>query len=641
MTIDGSYAYSTHDAAAKRSPLYKDAIVKVSNDMQRAMETYDNLFVYLSRRTPMIKRRSTLEKQLAQLTLKHYERKAFSLASPRKSEVESDLRKEADNKFFSVWGENSSKKNTFISDTLEEEFQERMSNWEELKKYHESIQNCIETQTNIQYQKEYDKQKQLIEDELYGDEVFVSKRLNDIASSLNNKIPFDLDLDVDYNKEEGLINAVASLPAYYNVLDYLLLKKAIPLANGKISIKDKLKRELDNDKCNALLGVSYFIVGYLFSLSYNIEKIRFSLVSGEDAYYWIEFSRQSFASITFSSLYPLQDFFSHPNVINYKKSTIEYINDVDFRQRIADALKASAILTNNPNLIVLSLSDAEKICAIIESSDDLKQAIKEAKDNKSTIVIADKRYRNVLNEIHGIDPQSSKIEITHSPNTIYDGRELNDSTSRHIETSYHSSTVKSDSSLVLYDIASGFMRDFYSFMDLLSKNSGVNRHADNLKDVHIHWTSKGFTGDADTSTYRGKLFFCATMDLYRILKEIYRDLRNYQPYCYPFALLVFKIYSGKEVSYSMLNKYESVYHSFCDMLKPMDGAIPVLPHVLMIAEILHDYTIDRSWYDKYLCLIARFIEIAKNSTEANSVYKRNIDSFVNDLHRKGVNVIVQ
>lgn len=399
MTIDGSYAYSVHDAAAKRSPLYKDSIVKVSNEMQRAMEAYDNLFVYLSRRTPRIKRRSTLEKQLAQLTLEHYEREAFTLAPPRKSEVESDLRKEAENKFFSVWGWNSSKKNVFISDTLEEEFQERMSNWEELKKYHESIQNCIETQTNIQYQEKFDKQKQLIEDELYGDEVFVSRRLNDVASSLNNKIPFDIDLDVDYNKREGLVNATASLPAYYNILDYLLDKKAFPLTTGKISIKDKLKRGLDNDKCNALLGISYFIAGNLFSLAFNIEKVRFSLVSGDEAYYWVEYNRQSFASITFSSLYPLQDFFSHPNVIDYTKSSIELIHESDFRQRINDAIKVSNLLSQNPDLIVLSVSEAEKIIKNLDGTDDLKQAVKEAKSNHSSVVIANKRYKNVLSEI--------------------------------------------------------------------------------------------------------------------------------------------------------------------------------------------------------------------------------------------------
>lgn len=399
MMIDGSYAYSIHDAAAKRSPLYKDAIVKVSNEMQRAMEAYDNLFIFLSRKMPRIKQRSLLENQLAKLTLDHYEREDFPFPMPRKSDVELDLQEEADYKFFSLWGRKSSLKQKFITDTLEEEYQERVSNWQELKKYHDSIQNCLEVQTNIQYQKEYDKQKQLIEDELYGEDSFVSRRFNDIAASLNNKIPFDIELDVDYNKRDGMINATASLPAYYNILDYLLDKKAVPLTSGKISIKDKLKRELDNDKCNALLGISYFIAGHLFSLSFNVEKVRFSLISGNEAYYWVEFCRQSFTSITLSSLYPLQDFFSHPNVIDYTKSSIELIPEFEFRQRIKDAIKVSDLLSHNPDLIVLSISEAEKIVKILDGTDDLKQAIKEAKSNRSSVVVANKRYKNVLSEI--------------------------------------------------------------------------------------------------------------------------------------------------------------------------------------------------------------------------------------------------
>ena len=132
MTIDGSYAYSIHDAAAKRSPLYKDAIVKVSNEMLRAMEGCDDAYIRLSRKTPRLKRRATVENQLNKLTLKQYEREKFSLPMPRKTEVEADLQEEANHKFFSVWSSNSSKKSEFVSDTLEEEYNERMSNWEEL-----------------------------------------------------------------------------------------------------------------------------------------------------------------------------------------------------------------------------------------------------------------------------------------------------------------------------------------------------------------------------------------------------------------------------------------------------------------------------------------------------------------------------
>lgn len=395
MTIDGSYAYSIHDAAAKRSPLYKDAIVKVSNDMLRAIEGCENVYTHLSKKTPRPKRRVTVESQLNKLTLKQYQKEKFPFPMPRKAEVEEDLREEANNKFFSVWSSNSSKKSEYVSDTLEEEYNERMSNWEELKQYHETIQSCIEAQANAEFLKEYNECKKAIEDELYGDDAYVSQQLFEANTKLNFQIPFDVTLEVDYNKNDGIIDATASLPSLIPIPD----KKAVPLASGKISIKDKLKRELDADTANTLLGLSYYLAGHMFNLSVNVSVVRLSVVTGFSAYYWVEFERKSFSALSFSSLYPLQDFFSHPNVIDYTRSSIELIPELDFRRRIKDAIKVSDLLSQNSDLIVLSINEAEKISKILDGTEDLKHAVKEAKSNHSSVVVANKRYKNVLSEI--------------------------------------------------------------------------------------------------------------------------------------------------------------------------------------------------------------------------------------------------
>ena len=86
-------------------------------------------------------------------------------------------------------------------------------------------------------------------------------------------------------------------------------------------------------------------------------------------------------------------------MIDYTKSSIELISESDFRQRIKDAIKVSDMLSHNPDLIVLSVSEAEKIIKILDGTDDLKQAVKEAKYNRSSVVVANKRYKNVLSEI--------------------------------------------------------------------------------------------------------------------------------------------------------------------------------------------------------------------------------------------------
>ena len=392
LTVDGSRVIKNQMAVIRGSN-YTNAIIDVSTRMRQAIEAYNDAYVSLASRTIQIRSRNTVEKDLAKIVVKRYARKNFSLPKPNKSEVESDLREEAESKFFSVWSVNTSRKNNYIQQNLEVEYNKRVANWNELKKYHESIQDYFESQKNEQYQQEYNLSKKAFEDDLYGDVTFVTKKFNELPSSC--VVPFDVSLESDYNQKDGIINAVATLPSLLNIPD----KKVESAAYNKISVKEKLKRELEADTTNTLLGLAYYLAGHLFSLSVNIKLVRLSVMTGYHAYYWVEFERNGFMSIPFSNMSPLQDFFNHPNVIDCRGSVIELIEEYAFKQRIDEAMRISGVLAGNKNLILMSITQAEKICRSIEGTEDLKQAVQDAKANNSTVVIANKRYQNLLSEL--------------------------------------------------------------------------------------------------------------------------------------------------------------------------------------------------------------------------------------------------
>lgn len=392
LTVDG-YKVATYQNAAKRSAHYKDAIIEVSTQMRQAIEAYNDAFVLLANKTMPMRYRSSIEGELLKLNVTQYERAKYDTPKPNKSEVESDLREEANARFFSVWSSNSSQKDEFVSQRLEEEYNKRVANWDALKQYHESIQDYFEIQKNKQYQDEYNIRKKALEDDLYGNVAFVTKNFNELPSKC--VIPFDVLLECDYNQKEGIINATANLPSILNIPD----KKVEAIAYDKISIKHKLKREIEADTANTLLGLSYYLAGHLFSLSVNINIVRLSVMTCSHAYYWIEFDRKGFVAIPISNLYPLQDFFHHPNVIEYRNSVIELMKEYDFRHRVDDTIRVCNAQIGNGNLIVMSITQAEAICNQIEGAMDLKEAIQDAKKHNSTVVIANKRYQNVLNEL--------------------------------------------------------------------------------------------------------------------------------------------------------------------------------------------------------------------------------------------------
>lgn len=392
LNVDG-YACSPYEQSAKRSPFYKQAILNVSYEMQQAIDSYNNSYTQILKETIKPKNKEFVEKQLAGLFLKGYEREKFKLPKPQKSQVKADLQNEANSKYFSIWKRNASIKKQFIDKNLGEEFNDRLNNWEDLKEYHELIQDHFETKANAEFQREYDAEKKIIEDELYGDEAYVKQKFNELP--LKCRLPFDVILGATYNKSSGIINATATLPSLISIPNI----KAVPLASGKISIKEKLNKEIEQDTIDTLLGIGYNLAGHLFSLSVNVNLVRLYVMTGSSAYYWIQFDRNSFSAIPFSTINPQSDFFRHPNVIDLKKSRIGLIPENLLTIKVNDAIKVADKLLEDKNLVALSLKEAEIVYKNVENADDLKTAIKIAKENNSSTVVVNKKYKNVLDEI--------------------------------------------------------------------------------------------------------------------------------------------------------------------------------------------------------------------------------------------------
>jgi hypothetical protein len=158
-------------------------------------------------------------------------------------------------------------------------------------------------------------------------------------------------------------------------------------------------------------------------------------------------------------------------------------------------------------------------------------------------------------------------------------------------------------------------------------DNGVSSHADYLNGVRVTWTSGRFTGDGDTDTYQGRLFFCLTVDLYRSLKKMHINMNDLKPECYPFALLVDRIYMRLNAQYTSLYVIESPYRAFCDMLKTMDTKMPIFDHYFMLGEVLFDYTHDLSWYNQYLSLMRKHAEIIESAVHSNNRNLKHVEDF--------------
>lgn len=203
----------------------------------------------------------------------------------------------------------------------------------------------------------------------------------------------------------------------------------------------------------------------------------------------------------------------------------------------------------------------------------------------------------------------------------------------------HSKVVSNDYSMEdLYELSLLFVEDLYEFIDLLAKDSGINEHVHNLRGISIEM-GDAFTGDADTRTYRGKLFFMVLVDLFRSLDKMEMNPTKLSAPCFPLAQLLAKMNLGKDIPFGMSNTIASFYEFFMGIIAKYNTVIPIPDGFYLIGHLISDYK-NIEWYNKYIRLMSDFVDYVRNSIAGDSITNRfkqiSLNVFVLELGTKGI-----
>lgn len=190
-----------------------------------------------------------------------------------------------------------------------------------------------------------------------------------------------------------------------------------------------------------------------------------------------------------------------------------------------------------------------------------------------------------------------------------------------------------------YEKSSILLKKLYLFLDKLSNDPDIVKHFNNLDGVRVSYTDgRKMVGDADTNTFRGRLFFCALMDLYRTLDDLGLGSQFLSPPNYLLAQLVTKTYAHMELPYSMIYDIDGVYKSFYTMILPVYSGLASVEHYFLIAHLLSDYEKNTELYLDYLSLMGQHLQIIGCSLTGNMLLRQRIDKFINDLNQKGISI---
>lgn len=282
--------------------------------------------------------------------------------------------------------------------------------WQEAYNLFELIEDAKAEKANAQFFAEYktlyDRKKEYIE----GNESVVLQEIDTICQQM--QVPYNLSLSYTYSKKNCLLNVDVLIENGITIPT----SKASILSSGKISIKNKLVKEMITDKTNSAISLIYYLASYLYSASPNIQYLRMSLFDKDkqNPLLWVEFDRDKFSKTKSKTVEVISDILRYPNVLEIKNrgDAIELcsISQQTFTQNVALAIQQaneihpkfqSAAYTDMGNgMISISFDDAQKLSSIPNISSDIRKAVSTAKDKGLAYVIIDKKYVKILSEFN-------------------------------------------------------------------------------------------------------------------------------------------------------------------------------------------------------------------------------------------------
>lgn len=319
LTANGVYnlslnSWDTSDASARRTNEFKDAMFNVSNDLVKAYESYAAIYTNIHGKMIKLHRKSYYEGKLPRVVLETYKRKAFGFYPPTKAEVKGDLENEAKKKFYG--SSDKSQTTAYVDSNLEKLYADRMHKWNEAKELFDEIENAHEQRENAVFSEKYNSEIQAQKDYMEGSEYIVKDAIDNRMGNVT--LPYTVNVDMAYSQENHLIDIEVELISGVTVPQV----KAALLASGKVSVKEKLVREIEEEKTISMLGIIYYIASVAFDASPNIDNVRISLWDGQkqNGLAWINFPRKDILHNTIQQFIPTMDSFNYERVMNLKDS---------------------------------------------------------------------------------------------------------------------------------------------------------------------------------------------------------------------------------------------------------------------------------------------------------------------------------
>lgn len=409
VMVNGS-RFSSQENSAKRDAAYKPAVGDISIKMVSAFEKRDAEFTAMHKKAARMQKLSEHQKKIDALSPQQYERESFPLSRPMRKDVRRELEAEAETRIVALYEDKRNERTAFINEHEKDAMAARLRAYEEVQAFFIDIQDDKETRANALFQKEYERQKKEIEDYINGEPALTEQNIRMILGELT--LPYRVEICCDYNENLGLLNTDIELYGDMN----LPTNKTNILASGKISVKDKLVKEMEQFKTETIVSMIYYVAASLFNASINIrtQRITVWLDGKREGLIWIQFDRNQFSKLSMRTVNPMLNYYDWPRVDALRMvrgaSQFDSFDTNSFKNAITQVMADNGIHDEDPvssmdmsscSEVIVTIGYARTIASALPNDAELQSLVADAVSSGSSKVTLPKIYKGILKELKG------------------------------------------------------------------------------------------------------------------------------------------------------------------------------------------------------------------------------------------------
>ena len=369
IKIDGSED-SSYRKEILESHVADIHIEKLHKRLAGAYSSTSDYYLRMHAKSEKTYRDSDVESLIKDLSYEKYKEKPFELKKPDISEIESDLKTDAEGEGIV----DKSDVDKYVATRIEESYNYRLSKWEKLQTYHSYIQSVVARIENEKKEQLHESVKNALQAILDGNPNHIDKKIKELETTLI--LPFSTDIDYSYNPDTGQLDIEMDSP-----LTISIPQRKICLSDtGELQIVKTDQAEDVLNQTKSKISSIFYIAWAFWNITTKIQTINITNWQMRDqvGLCWFSFERALFENLDPGKADVIELCKEVKHVFDLKDYSLSPIRCNLFEYAIKEGKYDDSILLNFAN-------KAKKIESKPVSKNEVEEPFIESSNNSSSL----------------------------------------------------------------------------------------------------------------------------------------------------------------------------------------------------------------------------------------------------------------